>query len=788
MQKFFVKLSPIIPWLTFMVGLLLTVFGWYAATCYSTHYMTAQHELQASFGKTSHHAAYLPWIALALGTLVNALLTGLAYLACRTQRHAEAIAAKMMQQQRSQEAELRKLALVASRTNNVVIITDAQGNTEWVNDAFTRRFGYDFAEVAGQRTCDIFAGPETDPKLLEYICQEVFAGKPFTGELPSYDKLGRTSWNNVGLQPILDESGRVVNVIIILTDITANKQAQKELSVKEAQYRGIFEAATNGLLIFSQDNVVVEANPAACKMHGYTHDEIIGMHGRQFIPPDVLERYLGMLERVKCGESFFTENQAYRKDGSTYDVDVHGSQFMFRGEPHFLFVVNDVTQRKKVESDLREYAEAIEAANRSLEKYALEVQKATQAKSDFLAHMSHELRTPLTAILGFTEILRNEGDLSRAPPTRIDAIDTVIRNSEYLLLLINDLLDLSKIEAGKFSIERVCCSPLDIILDVKSLISVRAMAKQLRFNVEYEGPLPESITSDPIRLRQILINLLGNAIKFTEIGSVQLRLHLDSRDPDNPMIEFIVVDTGPGMREDQLKIIFEPFVQADRNIYHRYGGTGLGLAFSRKLAYLLGGEITVESALGKGSAFRLRLPTGPLDGVRMIQSPVSEEIYLIKTSCCLLDEPKDVQLKGSILLAEDGIDNQRLIAHILRKAGADITGVDNGQAALDEALNAWRRGNPFDLILMDMQMPVMDGCTAVRRLRDLGYSHPIVALTAHAMQEARRQCLEAGCDNYVTKPISRRSLLGLAAQYLKQNKSEVSTDSSKRINGAIALP
>jgi PAS domain S-box-containing protein len=644
MQKILAKLGLISPWITFCVGFVLTAYGWYATNSYF-NYLISCFDAQLPFDATAH-AAYIPWIVLLLGTLLNVLVTGLVYLASRTRRAAQAMAAGMIQKQQAQEAELRKLALVASRTHNAVIITDAQGYIEWVNDAFTRYTGYGLEEVKGKRTSSLITGPETDRVLLDHIRQEMLSGKQFTGELQSYDKWGKPSWSSIEVQPILDESGCITNIVIIHTDIT---------------------------------------------------------------------------------------------------------------------------ERKNVEGELREYAQALEEANRSLEEYTLTVQNATKAKTECLAQLSHEIRTPLTAILGFAEVLRTEGDLSKAPPARIEAIDTVIRNSEYLLRLINDLLDLSKIEAGKFDVERVSCSSLELIHEVEDLINIRASDKKISFGVEFDGPLPEHVSTDPIRLQQILINLLGNAVKFTETGGVRLRVRLDTEDADNPNLEFSVIDTGMGMSEDQLKRIFEPYVQADRSITQRYGGTGLGLAVSRKLACLLGGSISVESSLGRGSTFRLLLPVGSLAGVGMIQSPAEAANSLPKIRHDLYDTADDKKLKGRILLAEDGPDNQRLIVHILQKAGAEIIAVDNGKAALDEALRAWRQENPFDLILMDMQMPIMDGCAAVRHLRAMGYSNPIIALTAHAMDEARRQCLAAGCDDYAAKPINRHALLSLAAQYLTQS-------------------
>ncbi len=405
----------------------------------------------------------------------------------------------------------------------------------------------------------------------------------------------------------------------------------------------------------------------------------------------------------------------------------------------------------------------IEARKRA-EEYAEQAESASRAKSEFLANMSHEIRTPMTAILGFAEVLLEVGDLEKAPPERVEAVRTIKRNGEYLLNLINDILDLSKIEAGKLTVERISCSPFEVVAEVESLIRVRSIGKGLDLRVEYEGAIPETIQSDPTRLRQILINLLSNAVKFTETGHVDLITRLAKRPDGRPALEFDVVDTGLGMTTEQAARLFKPFSQADASTTRQFGGTGLGLSISKRLAEILGGEVgLVETRLGVGSRFRLTVATGPLDGVRILERP--DEVHRIKPVDPGETAAEVGRLECRILLAEDGPDNQRLIAHVLKKAGAKVTVVENGKLAVEAALAATcrtREGDsapPFDLILMDMQMPVMDGYTATASLRERGYAGPIVALTAHAMDNERQKCLDAGCDDYATKPIDRQKLI-----------------------------
>lgn len=412
-----------------------------------------------------------------------------------------------------------------------------------------------------------------------------------------------------------------------------------------------------------------------------------------------------------------------------------------------------VTDLAQLESIRRESSNELAIAKNLAED-------ANRAKSQFLANMSHEIRTPMTAIIGFTDIIRD----NVTSPENIEAITTVRRNGEFLLSIINDILDLSKIEAGKTEMEQISVSPCQLVAEVMSLMRVRAEGKGLACNAEYIGAIPKMIISDPTRLRQILINLLGNAIKFTDEGGVRLIVRFNAQsDSDEktaaPTLQFDVLDTGVGMTQEQKSQLFRPFTQADNSTTRKYGGTGLGLTISKRFAELLGGDLSVvDSEVDGGTRFRAIVNTGPINADDLIEDPISE-VYVSKHANESVPHLPDALDGIHILVAEDGPDNQRLIKYLLTKSGATVHVVSNGSLALKTAMAAHADGDPFDVILMDMQMPVMDGYTASSQLRQRGYPHPIVALTAHAMEGDREKCLSSGCNDFATKPIDRSKLI-----------------------------
>jgi signal transduction histidine kinase/DNA-binding response OmpR family regulator len=386
-------------------------------------------------------------------------------------------------------------------------------------------------------------------------------------------------------------------------------------------------------------------------------------------------------------------------------------------------------------------------------------EEANRAKSNFLANMSHEIRTPMTAILGYADLMLSP---VQTMSDRFNALQVVRRNARHLMDLINDILDISKIEAEKMTIEKIPCDIARIAAEVASMLRPRAMEKQLPLRVEFDGPIPETVLTDPLRLKQVLTNLTGNAIKFTDKGEVCIRVRVELVPGGNRAV-FDISDTGIGLSEQQVSKLFKPFVQADESMTRKYGGTGLGLVISKKFAAYMGGDIAVASEQGKGSTFTFWVDTGPLHAVSMRYGVT--EAMLAPAS---VDAGSDaIRLRGRILLAEDGIDNQQLLMLHLSQAGAEVVLAENGRIALNRA-----RSEKFDVILMDMQMPELDGYAATSELRRLGFTLPIIALTAHAMSGDRAKCISAGCTDYLTKPIDNELLLRTVASYMHLVRSD----------------
>ncbi len=542
-----------------------------------------------------------------------------------------------------------------------------------------------------------------------------------------------------------------------------------ELQESEQQFRGLVETTSDWIWAVDENAIYTYTSPRVMDLLGYDPQEVIGKTPFDFMPPEEAERIAALFRDM--AESWKPlvrmENTNLHKDGrrvilETNGVPIFDADGNFRG---YRGVDRDITEPKRAEVALAKAKQAAEVAN--------------QAKSEFLANMSHEIRTPMTAILGFAELLM-AGDLSLGE--QASYLETIHRNGEVLLRLIDDILDLSKIESGKIDLELMDCSPRQIVVDVVALMRGRAIEKGLSLEVDYGPALPETIRTDPVRMRQILVNLVGNAVKFTEHGGVRIAVRCQRRPGVAPKMRLVVADTGIGMSADGMARLFEPFTQADTSTTRCFGGTGLGLTISKRLAKLLGGDIQAQSEPGRGSVFSLTIDPGPLEGVAMVSSPLKappKEVGPAKTE-------EDQTLRGRLLLAEDCPDTRQLIRAVLERAGLEVDEAENGRVACKMASTSAAEGRPYDLILMDIQMPDLDGYQAIRRLRRDGWQQPIVALTAYAMAGDRQKCLNAGCDDYASKPIDRAELLAVIARHLGQTAAAEQASDDQESTGEPA--
>jgi PAS domain S-box-containing protein len=536
-------------------------------------------------------------------------------------------------------------------------------------------------------------------------------------------------------------------------ELEASQQALAERNALAERLAIIVESSEDAIVSCDLAGVITTWNRGAAALYGYPVAHAVGRPIARLVAPERHAQVESIWRSIAAGVhvSHF-ETVAVRADGTQMSVSLSASPLVDgKGEVVGISTIaRDLTVTQRLAAELAQAKEIAEAA--------------TVAKSQFLANMSHELRTPLTALLGFADLLVS---LPLSPSERLDYAMTIRRNGEHLRSLLNDILDLSKIEAGKLEISRVDCSVAWVLNDVASLMRVRAVESGLDFDVHLLTPIPAIQRTDPTRLRQILLNLVGNAVKFTRSGSVRILVRYEPRAAP-PRLVIDVTDTGIGMSGEQLALLFRPFHQADPSMSRRFGGTGLGLAISRPLAEALGGTITVRSALDEGSTFTLTLTADVPPGTALISS-ISEGPAMTPIEG---GQRAPEQLAGKVLVVEDGPDNQQLLGTILRKHGLTVALAENGEIAARRALEALAAGAPFDLILMDMQMPVLDGYGATTRLRREGYRGPIVALTAHAMGGERERCLAAGCDDYLSKPIDRAELYAAVDRYLPGRRAQ----------------
>ena len=627
-----------------------------------------------------------------------------------------------------------------------LVTISPEGKITDVNQATESVTGRSRSDLIGSDFCDYF----TEPDNARIGYQKVFS-EGFVTDYPLAIRhlSGKVTDVLYNAAVYRNEFGEVQGVFAAARDVTERKQLQDLLNEKMQLLSTILDNSSVGIT-FVRDRKQIWSNRRMGELFGYTLAEMENQSTRMFYPSQETYEELGHsgYETLLKGEHFITEREMRRKDGTLVWIRLTGKSIDTEDlSAGSIWVFEDISEQKRIQTELETAKDAAEAAN--------------IAKSQFLATMSHEIRTPMNGILGMAQLLLlpNLQDNERRDYSR-----TIFNSGQTLLNLLNDILDLSKVEAGKFELDFRPLNPAQIIHETQALFSEVASRKGLQLKSVWNGPAQRYL-GDPHRLRQMLSNLVGNAIKFSQQGSVRIEARETQRTGETATLEFAVVDTGIGISPDQQAGLFQPFSQADSSITRQYGGSGLGLSIVKSLARLMGGEVGVESELGKGSRFWFRVRSNLV---------ASEDT---RQSGRLVSDAGDpaaglAPLSGCVLVVEDNVTNQKVIETLLRKIGLRTTLAEDGQQALDAIV----RGDSVDLILMDLHMPVMDGYTATTHIRqwerDNQQPHrTIIALTADAFEEDKQHCLSIGMDDFLTKPIAFDTLNIVLGRWLSGKKS-----------------
>jgi two-component system sensor histidine kinase/response regulator len=620
----------------------------------------------------------------------------------------------------------------------IVATTDTRGVITSVNDRFCQLSGYTREELLGQTHRLVKSGYHSR-EFFQELWQTISSGKLWRGEVCNRAKNGNLYWVDSVVFPFLNSIGQVTQYMAIRFDVTERKIAEENLKLT----RYVMDNAGIAVWWIDLDTAqFLYTNSFACTSLGYSEEEFLALRVMDIDPNISKMKWLELAQQLRRGETLTFQSHHRRKDGSVFPVDVSANYIVQGNRGLIIAFTRDMTERQAMEDELRHAKTMAEAA--------------TKAKSTFLANMSHEIRTPMNAIIGMSELALQ----TELQPKQKGYIEKVQHSAQLLLGIINDILDFSKVEAGKIELESTSFDLNEIVDDLYNILSMSARAKGIDLLIHLATDVPTRLVGDPLRLRQILLNLGNNAVKFTSSGSVTIQCELLGQHDHVATLQFSVEDTGIGISPEQQNKLFQSFGQADASTTRAYGGTGLGLAICKRLTTLMGGEIWLESDPGRGSTFYVKLPLQTQNRYHQPTSPAPEQ------SQPQTQDPNQAiaALQGAhILLVEDNAINQELATELLTSHGLTVVVANNGQEALkclaDQA---------FDGVLMDCQMPIMNGYDATQKIRQQSRfkALPIIAMTAGALAEERAQGLAAGMNAYLTKPIDVKQLWLTLAEWI----------------------